>query len=237
MHGPGADCEVVLRRGWLSLTPASFQKLVLDRCQSEHFKAGMPVYSVGDEPGGMYGLVAGGLGISIAPRRSGPYTAQFALPGTWFGEAGAFTRQPRRIGLITTRDTQMLHLPLWAIDEIVGRDPTAWRFFGLATIEHLDLAVGGGDDLMIRDHFKRFVAVLLRLGDCRSAKFSEDGPIEIDLSHEALAHMANVARTTAGAILGKLEADGHVVLAYRRIQIVKPAALRALLRHEGEEPV
>ena len=236
MHGSAATYEAVVRHGWLSRTPASFQTLVLDRCQSEQFRAGQPVYAVGDEPGGMYGLVAGGLGISIAPRKSGPYTAHFALPGTWFGEAGAFTRQPRRVGLIATRDTDLLHLPLWAIDEIVGRDPTAWRFFGLATIEHLDLAVGGGDDLMVRDHFKRFVAVLLRLGDCRTAKRSEDKPIEIDLSHEELAYMANVARTTAGATLRKLEADGHLALAYRRINILKPASLRALLRQEGEKP-
>ncbi len=100
---------------------------------------------------------------------SGPYTAHFALPGSWFGQAAAFTRQPRRIGLIATRDTELLHLPLQAIDEIVRCDPSAWRLFGILTIEHLDNAVGGSDDLMIRDHLKRFVAVLLRMGNCRLA--------------------------------------------------------------------
>ena len=67
----------------------------------------------------------------------------------------------------------MLHLPLHAIDEIVRRDPAAWRYFGFVTIEHLDLAMGGSDDLMIRDHVKRFVAVLLRLGDCRLVSSAE----------------------------------------------------------------
>jgi CRP/FNR family transcriptional regulator, cyclic AMP receptor protein len=229
MRDREAAQEAVLRQGWLSHTPVSFQRAVLDRCLVERFSVGMPVFSVGDEPGGMYGLVAGGLGVSIAPREHGPYTAHFALPGTWFGEGGAFTRQPRRIGLIATRDTQMLHLPLKAIDEIVALDPAAWRWFGLVMIEHLDLAIGGSDDLMIRDHFKRFVAVLLRLGDCRVASPSSDGPIEIDLSHEDIAYMANVARTTAGAILRRLEADGHLGLSYRRINILRPAALRALL--------
>ena len=41
--------------------------------------------------------------------------------------------------------------------------------------------------------------------------------------------MANLARTTAGTVLRKLEADGRVEVAYRRIRILDPDALRAML--------
>ena len=222
-------CKVVAIQGWLRNTPAAFQRAVLDRCLLEQFKPGTPIYSIGDEPGGMFGIVAGCLGISLAPQERGPYTAHLALPGTWFGEAAVFTRQPRRVGLIATRDTELLHLPLRAIDEIVKLDASAWRFFGLITIAHLDVAIGGSDDLMIRDHVRRFVAVLLRLANCRLVSPRKRHPIEIDMKHEDLAYMANVARTTAGAILRKLEADGHLALSYRRIRILKPDALREML--------
>jgi CRP/FNR family transcriptional regulator, cyclic AMP receptor protein len=50
------------------------------------------------------------------------------------------------------------------------------------------------------------------------------------MNHEDLAYMANVARTTAGTILRKLEADGHVGLSYRRIRIFAPDALRAMVQ-------
>jgi CRP/FNR family cyclic AMP-dependent transcriptional regulator len=222
--------QIVLSRGWLHHTPASFQREVLERCRLEQFLAGTPVYSVGDEPGGMFGIVTGGLGVSVATAKQGVYTAHFALPGSWFGEAAAFTRQPRKVGLTATRDSQLLHLPLVSIDEILKRDPAAWRFFGLLTINHLDLAMGGSEDLMIRDHVKRFVAVLLRAGNCRHVSSRNNHPVEIDLNHEDLANMANVARTTAGAILRKLEADGHLALSYRRIRILAPDALRMMLR-------
>lgn len=222
--------QIALSKGWLRHTPAPFQRAVLDRCRLEQFAAGTPIYCVGDKPGGMFGIVAGALGISIASGEDGPYTAHFAMPGTWFGEAAAFTRRPRMIGLTATRDTELLHLPLWAIDEIVERDPAAWRFFDLVTIDHLDVAIGGSDDLMIRDHVKRFVAVLLRVADCRLARPRYPRPIEVDINHEDLAHMANVARTTAGVILRKLEAKGHVAQAYRRIEILAPDALRMMLR-------
>ena len=225
-----AACEIARSKGWLSHTPASFQRAVLDRCRLEQFKAGTPIYSIGDKPRGMFSIVAGCLGVSVARGEQGYYTAQFAMPGSWFGEVSAFTRQPQRVGLTAVRDTELLHLPLSAIDEIVRRNPSAWRFFGLVTIGHLDLAMGGSDDLMIRDHHKRFVAVLLRLGNCRLISPRDGQPVEIDISHEDLAHVANVARTTAGAILRKLEAEGHLALSYRRISILAPDALRATLR-------
>lgn len=222
-------CEIVAGKGWLRLTPASFRLAVLERCRLEQFAAGKSVYSIGDEPGGMFGIVTGCLGVSVAPGEEGPYTAHFGMPGTWFGEAAAFTRQPRRVGLTATRETQLLHLPLCAIDEIVRQDPGAWRFFGLVTIDHLDLAIGGADDLMIRDHLKRFLAVLLRLGNCRHVNPPDGRPVEVDTSHEDLAHMANVARTTAGDSLRKLAANGHVALSYRRISILAPDKLRTML--------
>ena len=101
-----AACDIVLKHGWLRHTPIPFRSAVLDRCLLEKFSAGTPVYSIGDEAGGMYGLVEGGLGISMAPRERGPYTAHFAMPGTWFGEIAAFTRQPRQVGLTATRPTR-----------------------------------------------------------------------------------------------------------------------------------
>lgn len=224
-----AACKIVGSRGWLRDTPVAFRSAVLERCRLEHFAAGTPIYSVGDEPGGMYGVVAGALGISVAPGEHGPYIAHLAISGAWFGEAAAFTRQPRRVSLTATRDTELLHLPMHAIDEIVRRDPGAWKFFGLITISQLDVAIGASDDLMTRDHFKRFVAVLLRFANCRYASPRGGSPVEVDISHDDLAHMANVARTTAGAILRKLEAEGHLALSYRCIRILAPDTLRKML--------
>ena len=99
---------IVSREGWLSFTPPPFRQTVLDHCNLEALKAGATIYSVGDPPGGMYGLVRGSFALSIAPGERGPYVAHFARPGTWFGEAAAFTEQPRRISLAVTRDSKIL---------------------------------------------------------------------------------------------------------------------------------
>ena len=220
---------IVSREGWLSFTPPPFRQTVLARCKLEALKAGATIYSVGDPPGGMYGLVRGSFAISVAPGERGPYVAHFARPGTWFGEAAAFTEQPRQISLAVTRNSKFLHLPLPAIREIVTADPGAWRFFGLAAIAHNDTAIGAADDLLIRDHVKRSVAVLLRLGGCRYSTPQGSMSIEIDVSQEDLAVMTNLARTTSGTVLRTLEAAGQVKVSYRRVRILAPDALRAML--------
>ena len=222
--------KIVIDNGWLSLTPASFQRVVLDRCRLEEFKAGQCIFMAGDPPGGMYGLVSGGLGISIAPGERGPYFAHLAKPGTWFGENSAIAEKPRRIGLTATRDALLLHLPLAKINEIVARDPAAWRLIALVTSGHIDLAIGACDDLMLRDHVKRCIAVLLRLGGCRYVSPTDAQHAEIDFSQDEIATLANVARTTVGRVLRNLEKAGHIQQRYRRIGILAPDSMRAMLR-------
>lgn len=220
--------EAVLQSGWLSRMPSPFQRSVLERCRTKQFKRGATIYSIGDPPGGMFGLVAGAIGVSVAPREQGPYVAHFATPGSWFGEAAAITGEPRRVGLRAMRDTDVLHLPLHAIQEIVGQDAATWRLFAVLPIVNLDLAIAACDDLMIRDPAKRCIAVLLRLGNRASGRKSS--PSDIDLSHDAVAYLANVSRTTLSAVLGELERSGALERSYRRIRLRAPGTMRAMLR-------
>jgi CRP-like cAMP-binding protein len=220
---------IVMNNGWLSLTPPSFQEVVVDMCRLLTFNAGQTIYMAGDPPGGMYGLVSGGVAIAIAPGERGPYFAHLARPGTWFGEAAAISRQPRRVGLSAIRHAELLYLPLSKIEEIVARDPAAWRLFALLTLGHLDMAIGACDDLMLRDHVRRLIATLLRLAGCRLVSPPASSPAQVDLSQDDIATLANVARTTAGSVLRDLEAKGYIRKTYRQIQILAPDALRAML--------
>jgi len=228
------DCvgpdNVVLQRGWLSEMPPAFQCSVMERCRLQHYGPKESIYSVGDPPGGMYGLITGGVGISVAPHERGPYVAHFMKPGSWFGEAAAISGEPRRVGVAATRDTDLLHLPLHGIHEIVREDPGNWRLFALATMRHLDLAMGTCDDLRIRDPVNRCIATILRLGGRRQASPADSSPIEIDLSQDDIAVLANVARTTLNTVLRDLETTGRVERSYRRIRILVPTAMRAMLR-------
>ncbi len=230
------DAAQVLRtHGWLSHTPAAFQDRVIERGRLCEFEAGQPIYQLGDPPGGIYGLVEGGVAISIAPGEHEPQFAHFAVPGIWLGETAVITRQPRRVGLRCTRYSWLLQLPLAEIDSILREDPAAWRLLALISIGHMDTAIGAAEDLMIRDPDRRCVATVLRLAGCRYDGPGQADPLDVDISQEDLAHIANLSRNAVGTILRDLKTRRLISLRYRRIQILDAKALRGLLM-DGPPP-
>ena len=192
--------------------------------------AGATIYSVGDPPGGMFGLVRGNLALSIAPGERGPYVAHFADRDVVMGDRREAEEPPCSGGSAATI-SRMAGSRQVQVPEI-RRDPEADppRLPGEGRcLAEPGARSGAADDLLIRDHVKRSVAVLLRLGGCRQRTPPGAAPIEVDVSQEGFAAMTNLARTTAGTVLRTLEASGHVKVSYRRVRIVAPDALRAML--------
>jgi CRP/FNR family transcriptional regulator, cyclic AMP receptor protein len=209
--------------------PPSFCRAVLDRCTLQKVAAGATIYATGDPPGGMYGLISGAFRVSVAQGERGPYFAHFFGPGDWFGEGPAISGRSRIVGLCAARDSELLHLSLRCVDDILREQPASWRMFAALTLGKLEVAMWAIDDLMMRDSFKRFIAVLLRLAGCRAVTPAAEAPITVHVSQDDLAAMANVSRSTANVILRRLEAGGHVKQSYRQIGIVSPDTLRSML--------
>jgi CRP/FNR family transcriptional regulator, cyclic AMP receptor protein len=228
---------IVTTRGWLSQTPEDFRRAVLARVALQSFRAGETIYSVGDPPGGMYGLAAGSVRIANAPGERGPYVAHVMTPGHWSGYGPAIAGCTRIIGLSAGRDCQVLFLSLHAINDITARDPASWRCIaGLALID-TQISLGAMDDLMIRDEFHRFIAVLLRAGGFRHANGtgvngSGAEPVRVDINQADLAHMCNLSRSTLSGFLRRLEAEGEIEVGYGQIGILTPATLRARLTRD-----
>ena len=221
--------EIALRQGWLSHTPAAFQSDVLDRCVLQEIESGARLFAEGVPVGDMYGVVAGQLAVWIAHGRRNPRLVHFLRPGSWFESFPPFTSQGLRVSLSASRDVKVLCLPQQAMQEIADLHPEAWRLFALVSAGYVRVATLAADDLLIRDHVKRCIAVLLRLGGCRVVTPPTSTPIDVDLNQQGLATLSNLARTTAGQILRKLEESGHLEVSYRHIRILAPDALRAML--------
>jgi CRP-like cAMP-binding protein len=224
--------ELVARRGWLARCSPEFRDAVVKRCVLRNLAGGAIINLVGDPPGGIFGLVSGSIGVSIAPGENGPYFAHVMQAGEWFGEGPAITGGPRMVGHSARSECQILYLSLPAIKDITREDPGAWRFIAALSNSHLEMAVGGADDLMIRDHVRRLIAILLRLGGCRRTTPPGSKPITVDANQEDLARMANLSRNSAGKVLRDLEAAGLVSLSYRRVRIIDADTLRARLASE-----
>jgi CRP/FNR family transcriptional regulator, cyclic AMP receptor protein len=166
--GIRAARDIAGREGWLSHTPPDFRTAILDRASLQSFSSGATIYMVGAPPGGIYGMISGGVRLQAASGNLGPFTTHYFRPGSWLGEGPIITDRPRMIGLNAARETELLHVPLPGLRELLNREPAFWRWFALLAFEHERTAVSAVADLMIRDHVKRLVAVLLRLADART---------------------------------------------------------------------
>lgn len=222
---PG-EFEVLAASGWLAETPAQFRDALLERCVLRRYARGEVVYRAGDAAGGLYGLVAGGVGVVLAPEHSAPYIGTFARPGFWIGEASVLTRAPRLIGIEALRESRLAHLPLAQWDALVTADPEAWRWFAHLVARNERLALAVADALMTRDSGQRLAAILMILST-HGALASPDGAVEIEASQDELARMANLSRSSTGRLLQALEAAGVIGIAYRQIRVIDRDGLRA----------
>ncbi|KGT76438.1 hypothetical protein MA20_27025 [Bradyrhizobium japonicum] len=225
--------DIVSHSGWLSQTPQWFQVSVLQKSQLLHFETGEKLFEAGDPPGGIYGLVSGGLRVTLRPGDQSPVAVHLYVPGTWMGEAAAISGDRRLIGVSTTRDTQAFHLPLAATRDLLNQGLESYRCFARLTYWHAALALGAVSDLLIRNAENRLIAVLLRLSGCRIETPPNWRAVDIDLSQDDLAIMSNVGRTKANTILRKLQSSGHIEIYYRRLTVLAPDALRERLVHNS----
>lgn len=81
-------------------------------------------------------------------------------------------------------------------------------------------------DALIRQPEQRCAAVMLRIIEQR---FEGDTPAEIPIGQTELAGMANLSRQKVNEVLRAMATAGLVQPGYRRIRVLAPARLRAML--------
>ncbi len=225
---PSVARDILGKRGWLAATPEGFRNAVLKRCGLRTVGRDEPVYRRDDPPGGLWGLASGGLAIEVEPLDRGAMLGHFAGPGYWIGAAPLVTGSTRQVGLVATRPSVLLHLPIAEFEAIAAGDPQAWRWLAILPIQQTMLATGVAEDLMIRDPRRRLLATLLRLAALRGP-FAGTEPQDIMVSQENLASIVNLSRTAVGQMLRAFEVEGLIDRRYSSIRIVNTEAAASLI--------
>ena len=75
---------------------------------------------------------------------------------------------------------------------IMKAEEEAWRYLGLLTVMNMDRAVLVALNLLVRDPQQRIISVLLRLSGHLPRREPETGAVDLCVSQDELATMANV---------------------------------------------
>jgi len=189
------------------------------------FKNGEHIYTLGDRPNGVFGIIEGRLALSI-PRADGEaYTAHRAGKGFWVGDLALFSKRPRLLSAQATEPVLAVHLPPNDLTKLIREDPRLYEDFYELTYENMQLAFQLISNLAISSSTKRLAdRLLLEL----AAHGNDQGFIPV--SQSELATSTSISLPTLKRALARFAAAGVIKRQYGRIQILRPDALLRLCK-------
>lgn len=105
--GDIAAKEFLKNTGWLSGEPEWLCDALLASARVSAWKAGELIFMVGDEPGGIYGIVDGGVGTLVPSGGSEMVLCHVLRPGSWFGFGPLFVGGRRHLTFRTVEPTRI----------------------------------------------------------------------------------------------------------------------------------
>lgn len=222
----------LLRRGWLADQAPAVRAEVLQRGRLISGGEGESLFHAGDDPGGIFGVVAGGVAIRIACRSDEPRLAHIGRCGLWFGY-GPLVRGGPRSMLYTfslTEPSWLFSISLAKLQEIVRMSPEHQRALLSVSDYGIEIAVHTVETLMIRNTDRRIAATLLRVSPPVDEAPS-GAPVEVRLTQAQLGEMANAERKVVNRALSRMVARGWLDVSYGRIRLLAPDALDAFSKH------
>jgi CRP/FNR family transcriptional regulator, cyclic AMP receptor protein len=219
----------ILRRGWLAAQTPALQSAILKKARLVSYPAGDFLFHAGDDLGGIYGVVLGGVGIHVPSFTGEVLLTHVARTGVWFGYGPLMFRQSRTLTFSLLEPTELYHVPLAALDDIERTAPEHARAILAVSDFGVAVAMAVVGTLQIRDPDRRIAATLLRVAP-PAEDLGPGEPDEVLLTQTQLGELANAGRQQVNRALKRMEARGWLAASYGRIVLTDIGGLRAWLR-------
>lgn len=218
----------VLQRGWLADQQPDFQSAILRNSRLLSFPEREFMFHAGDDAGGIYGVVTGGIGVHLPLRTGETRLVHIVRCDTWFGYSPFIRGGARRMTFSVMEPSTVLHVPIARLQEIAAMSPRHQRSVALLAEYGMDVAVHTIDTLLIGNSERRIAATLLRVSE-RPDRESADICTQVRLSQTQLGEMANAERQVVNRALKKMVSRGWLDVNYGRIDILDRPALEAFV--------
>jgi CRP-like cAMP-binding protein len=215
--------HALFRTGWLSEQPEDFQRRILDLGRWRTYRVGEPLYEVGDEPNGVFGLEHGQLDLSMPISDNEMIVLHRAQPGFWAGDLALLSGTPRAVSLTAHVESLVMAIPAEPLLRHLADRPEDIAYFYRLTQRGFVMALKGLADVLGRPPRARFAQLLLRLS-------SADGKVQA--TQTELGEMAGMSRSAFRRAFGGLIDAGIVRTEYGVVRILDADALQ----EEADQP-
>ncbi|MFI4933316.1 MAG: Crp/Fnr family transcriptional regulator [Caulobacterales bacterium] len=185
------------------------------------------IFAVGDEPNGLFAVLAGEVRSSHSASDGRLGLLMVARAGSWFGETSMFDGRLRYSEALAVGRVELLCLSPRAFREIIDESAERYGAFVRLLCDHHRLAM---------DHIASLGALPVRarvaqrlLFFARSGRTPDRSDNVVTLSQEQLASTVGVSRQTLNGVLRRLEEADVLSLGYGRITLRNRAELERLV--------
>jgi CRP/FNR family transcriptional regulator, cyclic AMP receptor protein len=213
-----AGLRMLEQHPWLENESASFRAAIIGASHRLRAEAGRHLFQIGDEPGGIYGVVSGGILLSVQGRSGHLSPAHIVRSGTWFGHGPLMTRRRRLLGATAIEPSVLVQIPLTVLDRLVARDPALARPIGAISDYTQDVTISCVADLLIPDTERRIAAVLLRATGADKG-IEPENPQGVPLTQSLLADLACTSRHSVHRALAAFGERGWLTWGYGHVLI------------------
>lgn len=218
-----------LYAGWLGDLPKDFAKSFVAIGRWVPIEQGQIVYCNGDTSLDLLGVSRGTARMQIAMNEHEQRVGHVIGPGFWFGEVEFVSGVPRIMEIEASSDLLLLQVTRTDFQHLAVTYPEAWRWISLLVVQHLTIAAGAADDLMLPSSSKRLAAVLLRLSGHRLGHPNSPKIDFVPATQQEIATAANLSRASTGKILREMEGCGELSIEYGALVIRDATSLAARL--------
>ena len=217
--------KVFSTRGWLSRQPPRFRTTFIGLGRLIALQSGAPVFRTGDESGGVFGIVSGGVAVFGGTPWQRPELAHIERAGDWFGHGPVLRGGTRSLTFVAAEPSTLLQVPLERLRPQLQSDPDFAARLAQMADASTETVIGVARDLLIRDSARRLAAVLLRV--TAAGDMPPDNEQGYALTQAQLGEMANISRHHVNRILAMMRRAGWIDVRYNRIRLLDVAALKA----------
>jgi CRP-like cAMP-binding protein len=230
--------KALTRKGWLSEIDPALASAIIEAGRLIEVRRGDSLFHPGDAPGGMYGVIAGGITMSAAGRDGLPVVGHIHRQGGWFGYGSFLEKQKRLLIPVANEASRVLHLPLGEFERLRETFPKAGAAFARLSVRTETIYIAMLTDLLIPQTDRRLAAVLMRVTGVDGPLCDTRLPIEpegepwaapagVPLTQAMLAELANASPHTVARFVERQTRAGWIAWSYGAVRILNAEALAA----------
>lgn len=216
--------KVFQRRGWMAQMPLETRLRILRIGRTVAVNRGQRIFAFGDPPGGIYGILSGGIGMEACSDRHSVRLGHIMREGAWLGHGPVLGGGARSLGCWAVENSLVCAVPLSALTALMESDFEVARFVGEMASTNARVLTHIACDLLISSAPQRVAAVLLRVTGALEgvAPTTPEGYL---LTQSELGEMSNVSRHHINRVLGLFMERGWIAKSYNHLHLLDIEAL------------